>query len=1003
MNSLKKRVISLSISVAILAAGVLSSTLAWIGSGRNSVGHLDNLGGTVLQSYFHSGDGINEPFTITTPWHYENFVKLNYEMDGFAERGFKFEFGYPLKSGDETKYFYETDENGKVNKDAVSTVLNLGGEALPPIGTEQQPFCGSVEGNGLTISNFTIDGDGHSDIGVFGYVGEQGTCNNAYFDNFTVDAGNASIATSESEGQTGNAHIPHGEHRHENTAYVGYLAGHTLYAANFTDVYVNNCKVIGKNANKNNLNNFSYYGMVDNYVSGGGYSTGTRYEYTLDAPSVYSYLNSRYDEFDNVPMRLRNSGYNDEETINNSLFQTNDPTKPIYPLNNAISPGGDWISYGYNLVGKGPSTMDTPRSYSLSTLGYYGAQYETNPHNGLIYYKNGSEYVKLGVHDLNETNVSLADSTNGTENGTDSRYYDNDHWTYYKTYNYIDTTTYSISFTLPETITSNTFTPVLSNNTDNNAKFTFYFYLDQDVNGAATEEITRTVTGKCIHNSLVNARVSATFKTTADRTFTFDGIPAGIHHYAAQCKLEVKQNNGSMRTRYFALTTRSNQTLSKNEVDLRTQNQSINVSNNADNADGYYVTAGDPYTPYVNKYHDNIGPYDLYIKEGNEYTRIDHRNTTFIKEVSYKEDETIDFVEWSGSYSTKDPIEGTAGEHYLAGTTDGETRQEIREENLKNEIYTSGYRYNNIDIVGGGVNFGPNYITFRCSRENQVLSPIITGSMINTPFYATQYAPNSVVMYLKNVSGSKDSDSLGNVEFHYGWSLFGSSVKDPIFRGANGADDLFNLDELKNETEYEDDYNYVIDPNNRLKRDVYLNIRRKAVKKAAYCALDKNGNILCGYDKNGNQIGTNATILDKNIDTYVLVFSVAAESSRLQINTRISSIKFSYNAVDGAGGDFGSVGYRSAKDADNKVTDTILNYYIFASEEYDISYYVEVVYDGNKKYLITFKASDTENLLMSVFLTDSDYSVSVNGGAEFHGNSEGIKPEGGYAYSPPSS
>lgn len=998
MNKTRAKVIISSIAVFFTAILTIASSFAWFGKfDYVDIGFDDTGIGGGFITYFDSGSGSeSNPFVITTAEHYANMINLQYEKEGWSDKNYYYQFGKKDSSGNVLGFYKVVD--GEIKRDQYVNTLDLGGESYRPLGTCDNPFKQHINGNDLTVKNFIVDGEGQTDIGIFGYVNESGTCTNAYFDDFTIDAGDASIANSELE----NGHVPHDEHKHEKTSYIGYLAGHMLYAGNFTEVYVNDCKVIGKNANKNNLNDFSYYGMVDNYVTGGGYSTGTRYEYSLNAPSVYSYLNSRFDEFDDVPMRLRNSGYDNEDEINNAMFQTNDPSKPIYPLTNAIQSGGDWISYGYDLVGKGPNTTSVSHSYSLSTLGYFGAQYETNPHNGLIYYKNGNSYTQLGVHKLNETNVSLENSTNGTKDGVDSRYYDTDHWTYYKTYNYIDTTTHSISFTLPETITSNTFTPVLQNNTDNNATFTFYFYLDQDVNGAATKEITRTVTGKCIHNSLVNARVSATFKSTADRTFTFDGIPAGIHHYAAQCKLEVEQNNGNKRTRYFALTTRNNQTLSKNVVDLRTNNASFELSNNADNGDGYKVTAGDPFAPYVNKYHDNVGPYDLYLKEGETYNRLDYKNTTFTDEVSYKEDGSIDHVEWSGSYSTKDPIEGTAGEHYLAGTTDGETQQSIREENLKNEIYTSGYRYDNIDIVGGGVNFGPNYITFRCSRNNQLLSPKITSTDINTPFYATHYAPNSVVMYLKNVSGTKESDSLGNIEFHYGWSVLGSSVKDPIFRGANGAEDLFNLDNLKNETEYEDDYSYEIDQDDNTKRHVYLNIRRKAVKKAAYCALDKNGNILCGYDVNGNQIGNNAEIQDKNIDTYVLVFSIRAISSIFQINTRISSIKFSYNAVDGAGGDFGSVDYRSADDADNKVTDTILNYYIFADEDFDISYYVEVVYDGNKNYAITFKASDTENMLMNVFLIDDSYSVSVNGGGAFHGNSLGIRPTGGYEYSPPS-
>lgn len=1006
----KKFVVStLSVLIGFISVSIVAS-IAWFSGVKPITSLTGNIAGAAYAGFFHSGDGTeNAPFEITAPEHYKNLITLQNENESFANTEYYFRFGSKnlVEGQTEDNYsFYGLNNDKTVNYSSKSNTLDLNKSKVTPIGTPDKPFIGHIVGNNLTVSKFIVNGEGRTDIGIFGYVGQSGTCSNLYFDDFTIDAGNTSIADSEKEGTTNREHIPHANHNHKDTSYIGYLAGHILYAENFTDVYVNNCDIVGKNVNKNNLNNYSYYGMVDNDVGGGSYGGGSHYEFTLDAPSVYNYLNSRYSEISTSPMRLRNSGYADEGTINAALFDKNDKTQPIYPVSDAIKVGGDWISgSGYDLVGKGPTQTTTPRSYSLSTLGYFGAEYETNPHNGIAYYKDGGTYKDLPF-DLEVGTVPLESSTNGTPTGTDVRYYDANHWTYYKTYNYISTATHSITFKLPETITSGTFTPTLRDNTDNNATFSFYFYLDTAVNGASTQTITRTVTGKCIRNSIINAKVSATFKSEADRTFTFNNIPAGVHHYAVQARLDTEQNDGSTRTRYFALTPTSYQNyeyvINKNEVNLNTQDQTITITGSQrDNANGYTVVAGNAFTPYVDKYGTNLGPYDIYIKEGDNYVRADYRDTTFTKEISYEEDgETVTDYEWNASYFTKDVVPNTEKNHYIAGTNEAETDPAIQEENERNQIYASGYRYNNIDIVGGDINFGARYITFRCSRNNQALSPTINNNTyIGKKFYPTEFAPNSVVMYLKNVGGSKPEDSMGNIEFNYGFSILGNFVKDPIFRCANGANDYFDLSTLEDNPEYEGDYEY-----NRsgLNRTVKLNIRRKAIKRAAYCALDKDGNILCGYKADGTQTGYTGEILERDIDCYVLIFSVRSITNNIEINTRVSSIKFSYDAINGYGGTFGSVGFRSAEDADNTVESTILNFYVFADSQYNISYYVKVEYDGNKKYLITFKASDTVNLTMTVFLYDSTYSYSVNGGEFTKSSQANFGPTGGYSYSPPS-
>lgn len=1010
----KKFVVStLSVLIGFISVSIVAS-IAWFSGVKPITSLTGNIAGAAYAGFFHSGDGTeNAPFEITAPEHYKNLITLQNENESFANTEYYFRFGSKnlVEGQTEDNYsFYGLNNDKTVNYSSKSNTLDLNKSKVTPIGTPDKPFIGHIVGNNLTVSKFIVNGEGRTDIGIFGYVGQSGTCSNLYFDDFTIDAGNTSIADSEKEGTTNREHIPHANHNHKDTSYIGYLAGHILYAENFTDVYVNNCDIVGKNVNKNNLNNYSYYGMVDNDVGGGSYGGGSHYEFTLDAPSVYNYLNSRYSEISTSPMRLRNSGYADEGTINGALFDKNDKTQPIYPVSDAIKVGGDWISgSGYDLVGKGPTQTTTPRSYSLSTLGYFGAEYETNSHSGNAYYKEGNDYKKIPL-DTEVTDHSIEDDTTGTKDGKNYRYYNGSNWTYYKSYRYIDTTKHKFILTLPASLSSSI--SLLQRHNDTGT-MTLWIYMDTDV----TESVGGTPIYKksfSVSTSLTGGIIWANTLTTtineSDRKHEVE-LPAGVHSYSVQVKVDFKQDNGDTETRYYAMSGSVSTVqdgwsyvsqISKTTCDLTTKDYEFKPAKHvAVNNDGYRVAEGTQYTPHVNKHADDYGPFDIYINENKNYLKADYLDTTFTKEVSYKEDgETVADYEWNASYFTKDVVPNTEKNHYIAGTNEAETDPAIQEENERNQIYASGYRYNNIDIVGGDINFGARYITFRCSRNNQALSPSINdNTYIGKKFYPTEFAPNSVVMYLKNVGGSKPEDSMGNIEFNYGFSILGNFVKDPIFRCANGANDYFDLSTLEDNPEYEGDYEY-----NRsgLNRTVKLNIRRKAIKRAAYCALDKDGNILCGYKADGTQTGYTGEILERDIDCYVLIFSVRSITNNIEINTRVSSIKFSYDAINGYGGTFGSVGFRSAEDADNTVESTILNFYVFADSQYNISYYVKVEYDGNKKYLITFKASDTVNLTMTVFLYDSTYSYSVNGGEFTKSSQANFGPTGGYSYSPPS-
>ena len=63
--------------------------------------------------------------------------------------------------------------------------IDLGGAVLSPIGTKENPFTGSVNGNNFVISNFTVRGG--EDVGFFG--GLDGDVKNLHLKDMTVEAG----------------------------------------------------------------------------------------------------------------------------------------------------------------------------------------------------------------------------------------------------------------------------------------------------------------------------------------------------------------------------------------------------------------------------------------------------------------------------------------------------------------------------------------------------------------------------------------------------------------------------------------------------------------------------------------------------------------------------------------------------------------------------------------------------------------------------------------------
>ena len=271
--NLIRHIISL-ILVVILGFSV---TYAWFARSNNIDPQLSDA--TIIKQYFHTGKGTQqEPFVITRPVHYYNLVQLFQRTSGFAVDGdastvYYFQLGYELDSTSEGLEFYNYDDNGnQINTEGnkYSKELNLeyynGANALLPIGTSDIPFNDVFNGSGLTVKNLHVKatetgGDvtfGTADIGIFGYVTEDASISNVYYSNFDIDL----TGTDPTRTVSGHNQAVH-DTNSDNTGdlvYVGYIAGHVNIATNITDVYINNCKIIGGNAAKSS---FGYFGCVE--------------------------------------------------------------------------------------------------------------------------------------------------------------------------------------------------------------------------------------------------------------------------------------------------------------------------------------------------------------------------------------------------------------------------------------------------------------------------------------------------------------------------------------------------------------------------------------------------------------------------------------------------------------------------------------------------------------------------------------------------------------------
>ena len=152
------------ISLAVVAAaGSVSSAISWFTlQARISGGNI--LKGSSYGAYFGGGDGSSTtPYKILTRTHMYNLAWLQY-LGMFNEK----------TTGTNTlkKQFYFTVMND----------IDMGGMAIPPIGTEEYPFLGNFNGGEYVISNFVVANFG----GTNGIQRKPTTVTNAQLENIEI-------------------------------------------------------------------------------------------------------------------------------------------------------------------------------------------------------------------------------------------------------------------------------------------------------------------------------------------------------------------------------------------------------------------------------------------------------------------------------------------------------------------------------------------------------------------------------------------------------------------------------------------------------------------------------------------------------------------------------------------------------------------------------------------------------------------------------------------------
>ena len=151
--------------------------------------------------------------------------------------------------------------------------IDLGNREWTPIGTSENPFKGSFDGQDYTISNLNVGEEGTSNVGLFGYT-TDGVIKNIHIHNADVDgrlnvgvvAGTPYTSTYSNIKVTGNVTV-------DGMAYVGGVLGKNVYAdvTNVT-VDVDEGSYVNANSVENETAYRTYVGGVIGFMGEGNHT-----------------------------------------------------------------------------------------------------------------------------------------------------------------------------------------------------------------------------------------------------------------------------------------------------------------------------------------------------------------------------------------------------------------------------------------------------------------------------------------------------------------------------------------------------------------------------------------------------------------------------------------------------------------------------------------------------------------------------------------------------------
>ena len=409
--------------LTISVTAVAISTLAWYTTSVIDTVTIDS--GIKADNYFGGGDGTSvSPYIISRPEHYFNLTQLQQSTKKYGtgnsaktwwEADIYYQFGDNTLDGSGRYKFYKYNDDGVLQTGQYDTYLNMSYysnlEGLIPIGSENYPFRGHIEGNNLTIQNIIIQSNGQADVGIFGnifgtysegnYVG--GTVEHAYFDNVTINIGAIDLTAQKATVKDSSNVTVHT--KHQTQAYTGYIVGHITDAdAALNNVYVNNCSVVNEKAGIRVplRNDFGYIGCSEANPITVDEEHSSVNNVTLNAKSAHKYFSENYTTISNKTFSSTGAEYdgNTSKIVSDALDYTG-TTATIRGDNDDLDSSGS-EDFG---LGSGNVSLGTA-GYSLTNSITRKAAYQDDSGD---------------MHDLSSSTIRLASApadTSTLEDGT---------------------------------------------------------------------------------------------------------------------------------------------------------------------------------------------------------------------------------------------------------------------------------------------------------------------------------------------------------------------------------------------------------------------------------------------------------------------------------------------------------------------------------------------------------------------------------------------------------